>query len=63
MILKFLILSSYFYFFKRLFLEIFLSTESPLSILNLDEKYDIFVKTKGGGVSGQSEAIKRFNCI
>nr|YP_009540865.1 ribosomal protein S9 [Phacus inflexus]AYQ93308.1 ribosomal protein S9 [Phacus inflexus] len=32
--------------------------KSPLNILNLDEKYDIFVKTKGGGVTGQSEAIK-----
>lgn len=32
--------------------------KSPLSLLNLDEKYDIFIKTKGGGVTGQSEAIK-----
>lgn len=32
--------------------------KSPLSILNLEEKYDIFIRTKGGGISGQSEAIK-----
>lgn len=34
------------------------SIKSPLNILNLEEKYDIFVRTKGGGICGQSEAIK-----
>lgn len=32
--------------------------KSPLILLNLDEKYDLFIRTKGGGVSGQSDAIK-----
>lgn len=32
--------------------------KSPLDILDLGDKYDIFVRTKGGGISGQSEAIK-----
>ena len=30
----------------------------PLKVLNLENKYDIFVKSLGGGLSGQAEAIK-----
>nr|YP_010700427.1 ribosomal protein S9 [Phacus arnoldii]WCH63586.1 ribosomal protein S9 [Phacus arnoldii] len=30
----------------------------PLILLNIEENYDIFVILKGGGISGQSEAIK-----
>lgn len=58
MISKFLFFNaSIFKFFDNTLLRIFLSIEAPLNILNLDEKYDIFIITKGGGVSGQSEAI------
>nr|BBK20569.1 ribosomal protein S9 [Cryptomonas sp. SAG 977-2f] len=31
---------------------------SPLSSLGLEAKYDIYVNAKGGGLTGQSEAIK-----
>ena len=34
------------------------SLVEPLKVLNLDNKYDIFVKSLGGGLSGQAEAIK-----
>lgn len=33
--------------------------KSPLSILNLEEKYDIFAYSSGGGITGQCEALKR----
>jgi small subunit ribosomal protein S9 len=32
--------------------------KSPLSLLGLDKSYDINIKVYGGGLSGQSEAIK-----
>nr|UXD06423.1 ribosomal protein S9 [Eutreptiella sp. CCMP1594] len=32
--------------------------QSPLRVLGLEESYDILVKAVGGGLSGQSEAIK-----
>lgn len=31
---------------------------SPLTLLSLNGKYDIFVKVIGGGVTGQAEAIR-----
>nr|BDA97502.1 ribosomal protein S9 [Cryptomonas sp. NIES-345]BDA98463.1 ribosomal protein S9 [Cryptomonas sp. NIES-1327] len=31
---------------------------SPLHSLGLETKYDVFVKTNGGGLTGQSEAIR-----
>jgi len=31
---------------------------SPLSLLGLDKEYDVYVKTKGGGLTGQSDAIR-----
>ncbi|WP_143715385.1 30S ribosomal protein S9 [bacterium endosymbiont of Pedicinus badii] len=30
----------------------------PLKILNLLEKFDLYITVKGGGISGQSEAIR-----
>nr|YP_009395851.1 ribosomal protein S9 [Herposiphonia versicolor]ARW64831.1 ribosomal protein S9 [Herposiphonia versicolor] len=30
----------------------------PLQILGLDKEYDIYVKTEGGGLTGQADAIK-----
>jgi small subunit ribosomal protein S9 len=35
-----------------------LSMQAPLDLLGLQKNYDIFVKVKGGGLSGQSEAIR-----
>ena len=32
--------------------------KSPLSTLGLDNKYDIYVKATGGGLTGQTEAIR-----
>lgn len=34
------------------------SLVEPLKALNLEKKYDIFVKSLGGGLSGQADAIK-----
>lgn len=31
---------------------------SPLSILGLDKEYDVYVKTQGGGLTGQADAIR-----
>nr|YP_009399983.1 ribosomal protein S9 [Tolypiocladia glomerulata]ARW69802.1 ribosomal protein S9 [Tolypiocladia glomerulata] len=31
---------------------------SPLNILGLDKEYDIYVKTQGGGLTGQADAIR-----
>nr|YP_009396259.1 ribosomal protein S9 [Melanothamnus harveyi]ARW65403.1 ribosomal protein S9 [Melanothamnus harveyi] len=31
---------------------------SPLSLLGLDKEYDVYVKTKGGGLTGQADAIR-----
>nr|YP_009395649.1 ribosomal protein S9 [Vertebrata isogona]ARW64589.1 ribosomal protein S9 [Vertebrata isogona] len=31
---------------------------SPLKLLGLDKEYDIYVKTKGGGLTGQADAIR-----
>nr|AZL87993.1 ribosomal protein S9 [Harveyella mirabilis] len=31
---------------------------APLNILRLNKEYDIYVKTKGGGLTGQANAIK-----
>nr|YP_009538666.1 ribosomal protein S9 [Phacus pleuronectes]AYQ93676.1 ribosomal protein S9 [Phacus pleuronectes] len=31
---------------------------SPLFLLNLEEKYDIFAYSRGGGITGQCEALK-----
>ena len=33
-------------------------SKSPLSSLGLDDKYDLNVKTQGGGLTGQTEAIR-----
>nr|YP_009397085.1 ribosomal protein S9 [Spyridia filamentosa]ARW66271.1 ribosomal protein S9 [Spyridia filamentosa] len=33
-------------------------SRSPLSILGLNEEYDIHVKTQGGGLTGQADAIR-----
>ncbi len=30
----------------------------PLQILGLDKEYDIYVKTEGGGLTGQADAIR-----
>lgn len=35
-----------------------LSIQSPLDLLGLQKNYDIIIKVKGGGLSGQAEAIK-----
>lgn len=32
--------------------------EAPLKLLKLQQKYDVLVKVEGGGVVGQSEAIR-----
>lgn len=32
---------------------------SPLSSLGIQEKFDIVVKTNGGGINGQAQAIVR----
>jgi small subunit ribosomal protein S9 len=34
------------------------TSKSPLSSLGLETKYDIVVKAEGGGLTGQSEAIR-----
>ncbi len=31
---------------------------SPLNLLGLDKEYDVYVKTKGGGLTGQADAIR-----
>lgn len=31
---------------------------SPLYLLGLDKEYDIYVKTEGGGLTGQADAIR-----
>nr|QVQ56805.1 ribosomal protein S9 [Erythrocystis saccata] len=31
---------------------------SPLNLLGLSKEYDIYVKTQGGGLSGQADAIR-----
>nr|YP_010171024.1 ribosomal protein S9 [Chondria tumulosa]QSD57165.1 ribosomal protein S9 [Chondria tumulosa] len=31
---------------------------TPLNILGLDKEYDIYVKTRGGGLTGQADAIR-----
>nr|YP_009396665.1 ribosomal protein S9 [Vertebrata australis]ARW65851.1 ribosomal protein S9 [Vertebrata australis] len=31
---------------------------SPLKLLGLDKEYDIYVKAKGGGLTGQADAIR-----
>lgn len=31
---------------------------SPLSLLGLNKEYDIYVKTQGGGLTGQADAIR-----
>lgn len=31
---------------------------SPLSLLGLDKEYDVYVKTNGGGLTGQADAIR-----
>jgi len=33
-------------------------SQSPLTSLGLENKYDIFVNAKGGGLTGQAEAIR-----
>ena len=33
-------------------------TYAPLNILGLNNEYDIFVKTEGGGLTGQANAIR-----
>ena len=33
-------------------------SKSPLSSLGLEDKYDLQIKTEGGGLTGQSEAIR-----
>nr|AEW12996.1 ribosomal protein S9 [Strombomonas acuminata] len=33
--------------------------KSPLSLLELEKNYDVVIKSMGGGLSGQSEAIKK----
>lgn len=32
--------------------------QGPLEILGLNTKYDVFIQTKGGGLTGQTDAIK-----
>lgn len=32
--------------------------QGPMEVLGLSTKYDLLVKTKGGGLTGQAEAIK-----
>ena len=34
------------------------ATKAPLSILGLENAYDIYVNTHGGGLKGQADAIK-----
>lgn len=34
------------------------ATKAPLTILGLEDSYDIYVNTHGGGLKGQAEAIK-----
>lgn len=34
------------------------SAKSPLSSLGLEDKYDIYVTAHGGGLTGQTEAIR-----
>ena len=43
-------------YLKRSFLVSKVNT--PLSVLKLDTAYDVFVKTLGGGLTGQAEAIQ-----
>ena len=38
----------------------FLLFKSPLLDLNVGTDYDFFIKSKGGGISGQSQAIKSY---
>nr|YP_009396868.1 ribosomal protein S9 [Ophidocladus simpliciusculus]ARW66054.1 ribosomal protein S9 [Ophidocladus simpliciusculus] len=33
-------------------------SRSPLNILGLEEEYDIYVKAEGGGLTGQTDAIR-----
>lgn len=33
-------------------------SKSPLNSLGLEEKYDMFITAKGGGLTGQTEAIR-----
>nr|YP_009399369.1 ribosomal protein S9 [Kapraunia schneideri]ARW68975.1 ribosomal protein S9 [Kapraunia schneideri] len=33
-------------------------SRSPLNLLGLDKEYDIYVKTQGGGLTGQADAIR-----
>jgi small subunit ribosomal protein S9 len=33
-------------------------SKSPLSSLGLENKYDLIIKTEGGGLTGQTEAIR-----
>lgn len=35
-----------------------LSMQSPLDLLGLQKNYDVVIKVKGGGLSGQAEAIR-----
>ena len=35
-----------------------LCVEAPFNLLNLENKYDLIVKVKGGGFLGQAEAIQ-----
>ncbi len=35
-----------------------LCVEAPFNLLNLEKKYDLIVKVKGGGFLGQAEAIQ-----
>ena len=37
--------------------------KSPLIILGLERNYDLSIITKGGGLTGQSDAIMCFNII
>nr|YP_009145459.1 ribosomal protein S9 [Monomorphina parapyrum]AKL78932.1 ribosomal protein S9 [Monomorphina parapyrum] len=34
------------------------SLKSPLSLLELENNYDVIIKSSGGGLTGQAEAIK-----
>jgi small subunit ribosomal protein S9 len=34
------------------------TSQSPLTSLGLENKYDVFVNAKGGGLTGQTEAIR-----
>jgi hypothetical protein len=40
-----------------LVIKIILFFQSPLLLYGLDKNYDVFVNVKGGGLSGQSDAI------